>query len=230
MEYEIKGGNLPVVEIKLNQGESIRCESGAMSWMSDNIKMDTNAGGIGKIFSRAFMGEKLFQNTYTATSGDGYIALASSFPGNIVAIPISDGKEIICQKTAFLASCGDIDISVFFQKKIGVGFAGGEGFIMQKISGNGMVFIEIDGSAVEKELASGEKIVIDTGYLAMMDSTCSVDVTSVKGIKNVFFGGESFFNTVVTGPGKVVLQTMPARKLADSLIPYLPKPDNNNNN
>lgn len=226
MRYEIKGAPLPVVECMLEQGESLKCESGAMSWMSDTMEMETAAGGLGKIFSKALTGEKVFQNTYTAKRGPGYIAFASSFPGDILAIELTPGHDIICQKSAFLASTPGVEISIFFQKKVGAGLFGGEGFVMQRLSGTGLVFLEIDGSVMTRELAAGEKIIVDTGYLAMADASCSIDVVTVKGVKNVLFGGEGLFNTVVTGPGKVSLQTMPASSVANALMPYLPLGNN----
>ena len=219
MNYEIKGTPLPFIEVTLAAGESIKCQGGAMSWMSPNMHMNTQGGGIGKIFSKALTGEALFHNIYTAQGGDGIIAFTASLPGQIVAVPISPGKEIICQKSAFLASTTGVEMSVFFQKKLGAGFFGGEGFIMQKLSGEGLAFLEIDGIAETKTLAAGEKIILDTGILAMMDATCSMDIQSVGGIKNTLLGGEGFFNTVVTGPGNVTLQTMPASKLAAAIVP-----------
>lgn len=214
MNYTIKGNTLPYVEVTLNEGESIKCEGGSMSWMSPNLKMETKGGGIGKMFSKAFTGESIFHNKYTCTSGTGMIAFASSFPGQIMALNIEPGKEIICQKSAFLASTEGVERSVFFQKKLGAGFFGGEGFIMQKLTGKGVAFVEIDGSVEIKELAAGEQIIIDTGYMALMESTCSMDIKSVGGVKNSLLGGEGLFNTVVTGPGKVYLQSMPFSKLA----------------
>jgi len=221
MQYNIIGGNLPAVEIQLSDGEQIKCEGGAMSWMSPNLVMETSGGGLGKMFSKAISGERMFQNTYTA-KGNGYIAFASSFPGNIVAVEIGPGKEIICQKSAYLASTPGVELSIFFQKKVGAGFVGGEGFIMQKLSGSGIAFLELDGSVVEKNLASGEQIILDTGYLAMMDGSCQMDVQSVKGVKNALLGGEGLFNTVITGPGKVVIQTMPAMQVASAIVQYVP--------
>ena len=221
MNYEIKGTPLPVVEVTLEDGESIVCEGGAMSWMSSNMMMETSGGGVGKMFSKALSGENLFQNIYTAKGGQGTIAMASSFPGNIIAVEITPGNDIICQKSAFLASTRGVERSIHFQKKLGAGFFGGEGFIMQKLSGQGIAFLEIDGSIVTKELAAGEQIFVDTGYLEMMDGTCSVDIQAVKGIKNMFLGGEGVFNTVVTGPGRVSLQTMPACQVAGVLSKYI---------
>lgn len=221
MKYQIKGTPFPVLECSLENGESVICQNGAMSWMNDKMEMSTSGGGLGKMFSKAFSGEKMFSNIYTAKGGEGYIAFASSFPGNIVPFEIGPGREIICQKSAFLASTPGVELSIHFQKKVGAGFFGGEGFIMQKMSGNGIVFLEIDGSAEEYTLAPGEKMIIDTGYLAMMDSTCSMDIVTVKGVKNALLGGEGLFNTVVTGPGRVMLQTMPLNQMASSLSAYI---------
>ena len=225
IKYEIKGNNLPYVVLTLSKGQQIVCEGGSMSWKSANVSMDTSSnGGVGKVFSRMFTGEKLFQNIYTAMDDNAEIAFSSSFPGAIMAIDIAPGKEVICQKSAFLAGTAGVEVSVHFNKKIGVGLFAGEGFIMQRMSGHGKVFIEIDGSMEEKYLQSGERLVISTGHLVMMDSSCQIDVETVKGIKNIFLGGEGLFNTIVTGPGKVVLQSMPVSKTANILYPYMPKP------
>ena len=223
MKYEIKGGNLPVVICTLQPGETMVTESGAMSWMSPNMKMETGAkGGLGGAFGRMFSGESIFQNRYTAQKDEGLIAFASSFPGEIRAVDIAPGRSIVVQKRGFLACTEGVELSVFFQKKFGTGFFGGEGFIMQKLSGRGKAFVEIDGSAVEYELKAGEKMVVDSGNLAMMDATCSIDIQTVKGVKNVLFGGEGLFNTVVTGPGRIVLQTMPINNFAAAVASVLP--------
>ncbi len=221
MEYEVKGTPMPVVICQLKSGETLKCESGAMSWMSPNMKMETSGGGIGKMFGRMFSGESMFHNRYTA-QGDGLIAFASSFPGSIRAVEIDPSHPVIVQKRAYLASETGVELSVFFQKKGMAGFFGGEGFIMQKLSGHGVAFLEIDGSTVEYELSAGQQIVVNTGNVAMIDATCSIDVQQVKGVKNVLFGGEGLFNTVITGPGRVVLQTMPASALASMIAGMLP--------
>ena len=218
MKYEITGSSLPVVVVTLDKGETIHSERGAMSWMSDGLEMKTNAGGgIGKAFSRMFSGESIFQNTYTASKDGDFIAFASSFPGEILAFDVSEGT-IIAQKTAFLAREESVNMSIYFQKKFGSGFFGGEGFIMQKFEGKGMVFLEIDGSIKEYDLAPGESMILDTGYLAAMTESVKMDIVTVKGVSNVLFGGEGLFNTKVTGPGHVWVQTMPKNKLL-SLIP-----------
>ncbi len=223
MEYEIRGGNLPVVICRLNDGESMITESGAMAWMSPNMNMRTNTnGGIGKAFGRALSGDTIFQNTYTSQGGAGLIAFASSFPGEIRAMPVGQGREIVAQKSAFLASESGVTLSMFFRKKLGAGFFGGEGFIMQKLSGQGTAFLEIDGSAIEYTLAPGQQIIVDTGYVAYMDATCSMDIRTVPGVKNAIFGGEGLFNTVITGPGAVCLQTMPIGNVANIIGAHLP--------
>ena len=224
MEYEIKGGSFPVVECTLKAGEAMVTQSGSMAWMDPTIKMETSSnGGFKKVVGRLFSNEHLFQNIYTAEQDGSKIAFGTCVPGSIVAIKIEPGKSLICQKSAFLASYGDIELSVYFNKKIGVGIFGGEGFIMQKITGNGIVFIEIDGANQEFELAEGQQLILSTGYLVSIDETCSMDVQTVKGFKNILLGGEGIFNTVITGPGKVVAQTMPLPKLANSLVPFLPQ-------
>ena len=221
MQYEIKGAPFPVVICRIEPNETVCCQRGAMAWMSPNMQMSTNAGGgLGKMFSRAVSGESIFQNKYTAMGGAGEIAFSVSVPGNILPMEISASRTIVAQKSAYLASSPSVELSIFFQKKIGAGFFGGEGFIMQKISGRGTAFVEIDGSAVEYQLAPGQQMVIDTGYLAMCDATCSIDIVSVKGVKNVLFGGEGLFNTVVTGPGKIIVQTMPISSFASALGPF----------
>ena len=223
MRYEIKGDTLPVVVCYLENGERMITERGSMSWMSPNMKMETTSnGGIGKAFGRMFSGEALFQNRYTATGGNGMIAFASSFPGQIVSRQIAPVQELIVQKTGLLASEAGVDLSIFFQKKFGAGFFGGEGFIMQRLSGNGIAFLEFDGHVVEYELRPGQQIVVDTGYLAAMDATCSMEIQTVPGLKNMVFGGEGVFNTVVTGPGHVWLQTMPISSVAGELLRYMP--------
>ena len=224
MKYEILGENLPVVECTLSAGEKMITEKGAMSWMSPNMKMETSStGGFFKGLARAAAGDSFFQNIYTCESGEGYIAFASSFPGKIIAVEIAPGSEIIAQKSAFLATTEGVKLEVTFKQKLGVGFFGGEGFIMQKLSGQGTAFLEIDGSVVKKTLAGGEKIVVDTGCLAAMSSTCTMDIQKVPGMKNMLFGGEGIFNTVITGPGDVYLQTMPLSGFMGLIISHLPK-------
>lgn len=221
MNYEIKGGNFPIVVCNLKKGEKMITEKGSMVWMSPAIQMETTGGGVGKMFSKAFSGESIFQNIYTAQA-DAMITFGSSFPGRVVPVEIAPGKELIAQKSAFLASESGVELSIHFNKKIGAGFFGGEGFIMQKLSGHGTAFIEIDGDLVQYELKPGQKILVDTGNVAAFDSTVSIDIQKVPGVKNILFGGEGLFHTVLTGPGKIWLQTMPIVNVANSIRPYIP--------
>lgn len=226
MKYQIVGDTLPAVICQLEPGEKMITEGGGMSWMSPNMLMETTSnGGIGSMIGRMFSGEKAFQNVYTAQGGEGMIAFASCFPGSIRAFEIAPGQEMILQKSAFLAGEVGIEMSVFFNKKLGTGFFGGEGFIMQRISGQGTVFTEFDGHVVEYELAPGQQIVVDTGHLAAMTASCQMDIRSVPGVKNMLFGGEGIFNTIITGPGRVWLQTMPISNVAGVLRPYMPSGD-----
>ena len=223
MNYKIEGEPLPVVICQLENGESMITERGSMSWMSPNMKMETTSnGGVGKALGRMFAGEALFQNRYTAQGGSGMIAFASSFPGSIMPLNIASGNGMVVQKSGFLASETGVELSVFFQKKISSGFFGGEGFIMQRLSGNGTAFLEIDGHAVQYDLAAGQSMVVDTGYLAAMSETCSIEVVTVPGVKNMLFGGEGIFNTLVKGPGRIILQTLPISSVAGALRPYFP--------
>ena len=228
INYQIEGGSLPVVICYPEAGETVCCEGGAMSWMSPNMQMSTSAGGFKKGFGRIFTGESIFLNEYTAMGGEGMIAFASAFPGSIIPYRVTPGNGIIVQKKSFLAMEKGLDLSVYFQKRFGSGLFGGEGFIMQRISGDGLVFLEIDGYCKEYTLGAGQSIILDTGYLAAMTDGCTMEIESVKGLKNKFLGGEGFFNTRVTGPGKVYVQSMPLANTAQCLIPYLPFDSQNN--
>lgn len=227
MNYRIEGGNLPVVILTLEPGEVVVGEAGSRTWMRGNVETEaTSNGGFKKAFGRLFTGESLFMSRYTAR-GNAEMGFASSFPGKIIARELQRGESIICQKRCFLCGMGDFNFQIHFRKKLGASLFGGEGFIMQKITGPGIVFLEIDGYAPECTLAPGERLVCDTGVLAVMDETCTMDIQMVSGAKNFFFGGEGLFDTVITGPGKVYLQTMTVEKLAQLLIPYMPHDDNN---
>lgn len=225
MQYEIKGGAFPVVICTLASGEQMITEKGSMVWMSPNMHMETRGGGLGKMFSKAFSGESIFQNIYTA-NGSGMIAFASSFPGMIKPVTIAPGQEMIVQKSAFLASESGVELSIHFSKKLGAGIFGGEGFIMQRLSGSGIAFIEIDGDLVEYELKAGQQIVVDTGNVAGFSPSVKMDIRQVPGVKNMLFGGEGLFNTVLTGPGRIWLQTMPICNVAASIRPYIPTGNN----
>ena len=220
MQYELKGGVFPVVVCQLADGEKMITEKGSMVWMTPNMEMETSGGGLGKMFSKAFSGESMFQNTYTAR-GAGMITFGSSFPGRILALDVAPDREYILQKTAFLASEAGVQLSVHFNKKFGAGLFGGEGFIMQRLSGSGPAFVEVDGELVEYTLAPGQQMIVDTGNVLGFEPSVSIDIQQVKGIKNKLLGGEGFFNTVLTGPGKIWLQTMPISGVASAIQPFI---------
>ena len=226
MVYKVLGEQMPVVICQLDRGESVNCEAGAMSWMTDKLDMKTQGGGAKKMLGRMFSGESMFLNTYTAKEDNQEIAFATSFPGEIRVLEITPESPIIVQKSGFLAADPGVELSVFFQKKGMTGIFGGEGFIMQKLSGKGTAFVELDGSIIEYNLGKGEKIVCETGSLAMVDASCSIDIVRIKGVKNMLFGGEGLFNTVITGPGKVYLQTMPISNLAGRIAYMIPTSSN----
>ena len=217
MKAEIKGGNFPVAICQVEANSSVRCQKGAMAWMSPNMEMQTKGGGIGKMFSKALSGEAMFHNIYTAQGGPGMLAMGSSFPGDILVLDVTN-NPIIAQKHAFLACETSVDMKIQFQRKLGAGFFGGEGFIMQSFSGNGKVILEVDGSVITYDLGAGESILVDTGCLALMTASCRMDIESVKGIGTKLLGGEGFFNTRVTGPGRVWLQSMPSANLVSGMV------------
>lgn len=221
MRYNIEGDSLPIVEVNLDPNETIVTQGGGMIWMSPNLKMETSSGGLGKAFSKMFSGESIFQNRYTAMGGPGFITLASSFPGSILKFDISPNAPIVVQKSGFLASSAGVELSIFFNKKFGASLFGGEGFIMQKLSGQGIAFIEIDGYCKQYTLGSGQQLIVDTGNLAAMDATCSISIQKVPGVKNMLLGGEGLFNTVVTGPGRVFLQSHPISTVAAAIRPFI---------
>ena len=223
IKYEIEGGHLPVVICYPQPGQTLCTQRGAMSWMSPNMNMETNSGGgLKKALGRLISGDSIFLNEYSPKGGEGMIAFASSFPGSIIPFQVTPGNGIIVQKSGFLAMEKGLNLSVHLNQKLGSGFFGGEGFIMQKITGEGTAFIEIDGHCKEYDLGPGESIIVDTGYLAAMSESCDMDIQSVKGVKNVFFGGEGLFNTRITGPGKVYIQSMPVINTAARLAPFMP--------
>ena len=225
MQYKIIGEPMPVVECTLDAGESMVTERGSMTWMTTNMQMTTNAGGkgLGKMLGRALMGESIFQNIYTAQGGPGMVAFGASFTGSIRTYQIEPGKSIIVQKCGFLASEQGVQLSMHLNKKLGAGLLGGEGFVMQKLSGQGIAFVEIDGFAVEYELAPGQSLLVNPGNIAVLDETVTMEMQSLKGVKNVLFGGEDWFQTKLTGSGKVVLQTMTIAGLAGAISPYMMK-------
>lgn len=223
MRYKIFGNDLPAVSIILDRKEGIYTQSGGMAWMDNGIQMDTNMkGGLFKGIGRMFAGESLFMATYIAMQDEKEIVFSSTFPGKIVDLTIGNGREIIAQKDAFLCAEQGVDLSVEFTRRFSAGLFGGEGFILQRISGHGTVFLEVAGSVVERELASGEVIKVDTGNLVAFERGVNYEIEVVKGFKNIFFGGEGLFLTKLTGPGKVWLQTITMQNFASRIIPFIP--------
>lgn len=221
MKYSISNQPFSILTFNMEQGDTIKCQSGAMAWMSPGIIMETETGGLGGMLKRSVVGESLALNHYIAQEA-GELTLAKQCPGDIKAFNIGE-TPIIAQKTAFLAATNNVDLDIYLQHKVSAGLFGGEGFIMQKLSGNGYAWLEIDGSLQERTLEAGEKLVIDSGYVAAMEATCQMEIQTVKGLKNMFLGGEGLFNTVVTGPGNVWLQTMPISSFAMNIYNYIPK-------
>ncbi len=227
MQHEIKGGTLPVAVLTLSPGESVVTEGGGMSWMSPNLRMDTNLkGGLFGGLTRALAGETVFLNTYTAEGGPGLLACASSFPGTILPIDLPAGGHVIVQKRSFLCGSSTLTLSMHLKRSFGVGMFGGEGFIMQKVEGPGRVFLEIDGSLEKIVLGAGQSIIVDPGHLAAYTPGITVALETVKGFKNIFLGGEGLFVARLSGPGEIYLQTLTAQNVANSILPYLPKPSN----
>ncbi|MGL4913720.1 MAG: TIGR00266 family protein [Romboutsia sp.] len=225
MNFEIKGKVVPSVEVSLSRGESMFTQSGGMFWQTEGIKMETNTkGGLFKGIGRVLAGESLFMATYTATK-DAKISFASTVPGSILPINVYERKFTI-QKGAFLAAQPSVELKTAFNKKLGTGFFGGEGFILQELKGHGMAFLEIDGDAIEMDLEKGEVVKIDTGNLVGFEDSVRYEVEVVKGLGNIFFGGEGLFLTKLTGPGKVILQTMNMNEFAHRVSCYIPKSSN----
>ncbi|MEW6723961.1 MAG: TIGR00266 family protein [Bacillota bacterium] len=224
MKFEILGTTLPVVEVTLDQGEVLYSEAGAMAWMEQGISLEAQTGGKGVfgMLGRALSGESLFLTYYTAQRNGVKIAFGVNAPGKIIARELGPGEQLICQKKSFLAAERSVQLDIMFQHKLGVGLFGGEGFILQKVTGPGWVFLEVDGEVVEKVLGPGEVLKVDNGYLAFAEPTVSVDIETVKGFRNILFGGEGLFLAVLRGPGKVALQTLPINVLAASIIPFVP--------
>ncbi len=224
VSYRIDGTILQVVTIELEPGEVIYSESGGMSWMSDNVEMRTHSGGgLGKMIKRAVAGESLFITDFYVNQGRGTIAFACEFPGKIIPFNLKPGESIIAQKDSFMCAEKSVTIDMHFRKRLGTGLFGGEGFIMQKITGPGLVFLEVDGEVIEYTLQPGQHLKVDTGHLAIMESSVDFDVTMVKGFRNILLGGEGLFLASVRGPGKVWLQTMPMSKLAQKVAQFMPQ-------
>ena len=224
VNYKIDGDVMQVLTLELDGGEEVFAESGAMAWMSDNVEMESYMrGGLGAGLGRMLTGESLFLVRFKTSGGKGIVTFAPSFPGKIIQLEIGPGKEMICQKDAFLAAEESVHLETIFRKKLGVGLFGGEGFLLQKLTGKGLAFVEIDGEVFKMDLKAGEKLKVDTGSIAMFEPTVKYEIAMVKGVKNMLFGGEGLFLATLEGPGKVWLQSMPASSLAEKITQFLPK-------
>ena len=224
MRYEIIGKTVPAVEFTLNRGESIYSQRGGMTWQTDGINMKTNArGGVMKSLGRMFTGESIFMNTYTANVDGAKVAFATTVPGDIVSVNVGENNGFTVQKSAFLCAEPGVDISIAFTKKFSAGLFGGEGFVLQKAKGNGMLFLEVDGDPVERILAPGEVLKVDTGNVVGFESTVSYEIETVKGLGNIFLGGEGLFLTKLVGPGRVIIQSQNFGDFAGKILGMMPK-------
>ena len=224
MQYRIEGTTLPVVTVTLTPGQRIYSSSGGMSWMTQAVEMETNTGGgLGRMVKRALSGESLFIVDYYVDRGEGEVAFSAEFPGKILDLDLADGQSVIVQKDAFLCADKSVDLDMHFRKRLGAGLFGGEGFIMQRLTGPGRAFVNFDGEILVKDLQPGELLRVDTGHVAMIDPTVDFDVEIVRGFKNILLGGEGLFLATLRGPGKAYLQTMPMDKLAQKIAQYMPQ-------
>jgi len=222
MKFKVRGTTLQIADVELGSGESVYTEKGGMSWMSANINMETNTkGGIMKGIGRMFSGESLFMTTYTCEEGTGLVSFSSEFPGKIVPMKLKAGESVICQRDSFMFAESSVEMKMEFRKKLGAGLFGGEGFFMQRISGPGNAFLEVAGEITEYTLSPGQVLKVDPGHIAFFEPTVQYSITTVKGVKNVLFGGEGLFLATLEGPGKIWLQSMPLANLARRLKPYI---------
>lgn len=228
MKYDIVGTTVPYVQMSLENGHSVYTQSGGMCWRDENFEMVTDTkGGFLKGLGRVLSGDSLFMNTYKATKDNAHISFAATVPGEIIPLTLTSSHPgIIAQKGSLLCAEEGIELNIAFTKRFSAGLFGGEGFILQDIQGNGTIFLEVSGNIKKMELKDGESILIDTGNVVYFDKTCTYSIETVKGVKNVLFGGEGFFLTKVTGPGTVVMQSQNFHEFASRLIPYMPKGNN----
>ena len=223
--FQIVGTVMQALMVRLGQGQALYSESGTLSWMTDGIHMDTNLGGGGLFgaLQRVVTGESLFVVNYTADRDGQVVTFSSDFPGKIIPVHLTQGQSIIAQKDTLLVAEKSVSMSIALQRRLGAGFFGGEGFILQRFDGPGTLFAALDGEIVEYTLQPGQRLLVDTGHVAMFEPTVAYDIQIVKGIKNILFGGEGLFFVSLTGPGRVWLQTMPLTKLAGAIRQYMPK-------
>ena len=225
MKYEIIGATVPAVEVTLNKGESMYTQRGGMAWQTEGITMTTNAkGGVMKSLGRMFAGESIFMSTYTAQKDEAKVAFATTVPGTVMPINLAERPQgFILQKGAFLAAEPSVDLSVKFTKRFTAGLFGGEGFILQHATGNGNIFLEVDGDAIIRDLQPGEILKVDTGNVVGFEPSVSYEIETVKGIGNIFLGGEGLFLTKLIGPGRVVIQSQNFGDIAGRILGMMPK-------
>jgi uncharacterized protein (TIGR00266 family) len=226
MDHKILGTTLPVLEMQLQPGESVIAVSGELSWMSASIDLQTTTGsgggGLGGLFKRVAGGGSLFMTKYTAQGAPGLLAFATKMPGHILPVEIGQGADYLVHRHGFMCGTEGIDVSAAFQQSLGAGIFGGDGFVLQKVSGSGQAWIELSGEVVPYTLAAGETLRVHPGHVGMFDSTISFEITRIKGIRNMLFGGDGIFLAALTGPGRIWLQSLPISNLAHALMPYLP--------
>ena len=226
MRYEISGTTMQTVSIDLSPGEVLYSQTASMAWMSDNIRMDTHTGGgLFAGLKRMMTGGNLFITEFTAQGQAGHIAFAPRFPGQIVPVELVAGQSLVCRKETFLCAEHSVALDVFFQQRLGAGFFAGEGFLLQRVTGPGTVWLDLSGEVVEKTLAAGERLLVHAGHIGMQDPTVGVDIQMIRGFRNFLFGGEGLFLATLTGPGRVWLQSMPILHLAEEIARYLPQKD-----
>lgn len=231
-QFKIVGTTMQALMLQINPGQAFYSEGGSLSWMTDNVKMETNlgSGGLFGMVQRAFTGESLFVVNFTANQPNQLITFSSEFPGKIIPVHLASGQSVIAQKDSFLVAEKSVNMSIALQRKLGAGLFGGEGFILQKFDGPGTLFACLDGEIVEYTLNSGQRLLVDTGHLAMFEPSVQYDIQMVKGFRNILFGGEGLFLVSLTGPGRIWLQTMPMSKLAGALVKYMPRAEGGHEN
>lgn len=223
MKFRIDGTVMQTVNVELDEGESVYSESGSMGWMSANMEMKTESkGGMMAGFGRMLSGESFFLTNFTARGGKGFVAFNSEYPGKIIKLELKEGEEMICEKDGFMVAQQTVKLSTFLNRKLGAGFLGGEGFILQKITGPGTAFVNFSGEIVEYDLKAGQMLKVDNGCVAMFEPSVKFDIVRLPGVKNMLFGGEGMFLATLEGPGKVWLQSMPMNSLAGQIAKFIP--------
>ena len=229
MNYEISGTLMQTVAINLEPGETVYSQTNTMAWMNDGVAMDTHTGGgLFAGLKRTFGGGSFFVTDFTATGQKGHVAFAPRFPGTIIARELRGGESLICRKETFLVAQKSVTLELAWQKRIGSGFFGGNGFLLQKLTGPGIVWLDLSGELIERELAAGERLLVHAGHVGVFEPTVSFDIQMISGFKNLLFGGEGLFLATLTGPGRIWLQSMPIMNLAEELARYLPMGGNDN--